>query len=102
MGGRIGDQPAPDQAVAPVGADVVLVAERRDREVDLGVAPVERLGLGVLTVQRASRSFCRSLAGLARQASGTRPSQPCFSALLLRCLGAETMVASTSCPDMAR
>jgi hypothetical protein len=45
---RVGDQPAPDQAMAAVGADVVLIAESRDRQVDRLAAILERLGLGVL------------------------------------------------------
>src|SRR4051812_16020129 len=49
MGCRgIGDQPAPDQAMAPVGADVILIAERRGCEIDLLATVLERLGLGVL------------------------------------------------------
>jgi hypothetical protein len=61
------------------------------------------LALVVLTVQRAARSFWRSFTGLACQASGTRPALiACFSARVLRCLGAATMLASISCPDIAR
>src|SRR6516165_2260281 len=55
-----------------------------------------------LTVQRASRSFCRSLAGLAFQSSGMRPSLIArFSSSVLRCLGAATSEASTICPPIA-
>ena len=47
------------------------------------------LALLNLTVQRASRSFCRSFAGLAFQASGMRPSLIAFfSSPVLRGLGA--------------
>jgi hypothetical protein len=39
-----------------------------------------------LTVQRASRSFCRGLAGLAFHTSGMRPSfSAFFSSSVLRC-----------------
>jgi hypothetical protein len=44
---RIGDPPAPDQAMPAVDAKMVLVAEGRDREVDAGHAFFARLGLGV-------------------------------------------------------
>ncbi len=41
------------------------------------------------TVQRASRSLCRSLAGRSFQAAGTRPALiSCFSSSLLRWWGA--------------
>ena len=57
------------------------------------------LALLNLTVQRASRSFCRSLAGLAFQASGMRPSLIAFfSSSVLRCLGAGISEASTIWP----
>src|SRR5947209_15715870 len=42
------------------------------------VPSVRALALLNLTVQRASRSLCRSLAGLAFQASGMRPSLMVF------------------------
>ena len=62
---RIADRPAADQAMPAVDADVVFVAEGRDREIDARHAILAGLGCGVLTVQRASRSFWRSLAGFA-------------------------------------
>ena len=61
------------------------------------------LALENFTVQRASRSFCRSLAGRSAQPSGIRPALiAAFSASVLRCLGAATIEASTICPPMAR
>lgn len=55
-----------------------------------------------LSVQRASRSFWRSLAGLSCQPSGIWPSLiAAFSASLLRCLGPETSEASMIWPDKA-
>src|SRR6516162_3019984 len=62
-----------------------------------GVEPSSRgLALVNLTVQRASRSLCRSLAGLAFQFAGIRPSLIAFfSSSVLRCRGAATRLAST-------
>ena len=63
----------------------------------------EGFALENLTVQRASRSFCASLAGLSFQLSGMRPARiSAFSPSVLRCLGAETIVASMIYPPMAR
>src|SRR4029077_16975129 len=45
--GRVGGNPAADQAMSAVDADVVLVAEGRDREIDTGCTICARLGLGV-------------------------------------------------------
>src|SRR5947209_7765037 len=56
-----------------------------------GIVP-SAFGLALLnlTVQRASRSLCASLAGLAFQSCGIRPSLiAAFSPSVLRCLGAE-------------
>ena len=60
-----------------------------------GLLPSSRtLAFVYLMVQRASRSFCRSLAGLSCQPSGMRPSLiACFSAFVFRCLGAATIEA---------
>jgi hypothetical protein len=44
----VGHLPLADQPVPPVGADVVLVAEQRDRQVDLRSPVLARLGPGVL------------------------------------------------------
>jgi hypothetical protein len=52
MGGGIGDQKAADQRVAAIGADVVLVAEGRDGEVDLRLAV---LGLRLRGLDRPAR-----------------------------------------------
>jgi hypothetical protein len=61
------------------------------------------LALVYLIVQRASRSFWASLAGFSFQSSGMRPSLIAFfSALVLGCLGAATIVASTIWPLIAR
>ena len=66
VGRRVGRVPAPDQPIFAVDRDVVLVAERRDGDVDRRHRPIRPrcLALVNLTVQRASRSLCRSLAGL--------------------------------------
>ncbi len=60
------------------------------------------LALVNFTVQRASRSLWRSLAGLACHAAGMRPALiAAFSWAVLRWRGAATSVASTIWPDMA-
>ena len=68
-----------------------------------GVVPSARvLALVNLTVQRASRSLCRTLAGFFAQSSGMPPALIVwFSSRVLRCLGAEIRLASTIWPDMA-
>jgi hypothetical protein len=53
------------------------------------------LALVYFTVQRAPRSFWRSLAGLFVHSAGMRPSLISrFSPSVLRCFGAATIVAS--------
>ena len=72
-----------------------------DRQAVSAQTPEPVLALLYLIDQRASRSFCRALAGF--QSSGTRPSlMAAFSASVLRYLGAGTTVASMICPPMAR
>jgi len=59
--------------------------------------PPSSLGLALvyLTVQRASRSFWRSLAGFCAHSAGMRPSlMSRFSPSVLRCFGAATSEAS--------
>ena len=67
-----------------------------------GVPSSRGLALENFTVQRASRSFCRSLAGFFIQHAGV---SPCLiaarSASVLRYFGAVTIVASMICPPMA-
>src|SRR5271170_213902 len=61
------------------------------------------LALVYLTVQRASRSFWRSLAGVAAHCGGMRPSlMSRFSPSVLRCLGAATIEASMIWPLIAK
>ena len=61
------------------------------------------LALENFTVQRASRSFWRSLAGFSVHSSGTLPAlMSAFSPSLLCCFGAATIVASTIWPLIAR
>ena len=84
---------------------MVLVAEGGNGDVALLclLRLVAAFALENLTVQRGSRSFWHSLAGLPFHASGTLPAlMSAFSASELRCFGAATMVASTICPPMAR
>lgn len=86
-----------------VDDDMVLVAEGGDRQIDPLGPVLRRFGFEYLTVQCASRSFWRSLAGLRFQSSGMRPALiSFFSASVLRCFGAATIVASMSRPPMAR
>src|SRR3954463_7190819 len=98
--GRVRHRPGADQAVTTIDADMVLVAEGGRRQVDAR-RPV--VGRDHFTVQRASRSFCASLAGLSAHPAGMRPSlMSRFSASVLRCLGAAMMEASTIWPPIAR
>src|SRR5271170_576046 len=61
------------------------------------------LALVYLTVQRASRSFWRSLAGFCAHAGGMRPSlMSRFSPSVLRCFGAATIEASIIWPLIAK
>src|SRR4029078_163030 len=53
-------------------------------------------------VQRASRSFCRTLAGFCFHPAGVRPAcSSAFSSRLFRCVGTGTMLASMICPPRA-
>ena len=47
MAGRVGDGPAPDQAMPAINPDVVFVAKGRDRQIDPLPAVRVMLGLGV-------------------------------------------------------
>ena len=104
----IGHGPAPDQPVASIGTDMVLVAERRDRDVDRLATRRPGRAWPWCTSPSSGVGHCRpillaELGRLLRPAVRDAPLlSACFSALLLRCLGAATMVASTSWPDMAR
>jgi hypothetical protein len=79
---------------------MVLIAEHGDGDVTAVRAPAAgALALPNFTFQRASRSFCRNLAGLACQSSGMRSCLvAAFSPALLRCFGAEISEASTIRP----
>lgn len=103
IGGGIGDKPASDQAMLTVDRDMVLVAESGDGDVAGGSVPSAcGFALMNLTGQRASRSFCRSLAGRSFQAWGMRSALiASFSSLVLRCRGVATRLESTNCPGMA-
>ena len=99
----IGHPPLADQAMAAIRRDMVLVPEQRDRQIDLALAVLARLGLGVLDRPPSIAILLPEPSGLVRHTSGMRPSLiACFSAFVVRCLGAATMLASTSCPAMAR
>ena len=99
----IGRLAATDDPITPVDRDVALVAEDRDGDVDLRLAVRFGLAFENFTVQRASRSFWRSLAGLSFQSCGISPAlMAAFSPSVLRCLGAATSVASTIWPAIGR
>jgi hypothetical protein len=86
-----------------IDTEMVFIIKGRDREVDARSARFVRFGFGGLTVQRASRSFWRSLAGLSAQARGMRPSlMSRFSPSGLRCCGAATIKASMIGPLIAK
>src|SRR5215471_9612427 len=93
IGSRICGRPSADEAETAIDRDMVLIAARSTG----GIEPSARgLALLNLTVQRASRSLCRSLAGLAFQFGGIRPCLIAFfSSSVLRWRGAETRLAST-------
>ena len=102
VAGGVGGGPGADQPVAAVDADMVLVAEHRDGDVDALRAVRRRLGLGVFHRPARVAVLLRQLGGLRAQASGMRPSFSArFSSSVLRCFGAATTVASTICPPMA-
>ena len=93
--------PVANEAMGPVDADVVLVAEHRDGEIDrlecLGISAVLHTPAGIKILQYWI------FAGLACHSSGMRPCLiPAFSASVLRCLGGGTTVASMMWPLMAR
>src|ERR1700751_3278146 len=99
----IARRPFAYQSMMTINRDMVLVAECWNGKIDLWHPTLFRLGLGYLIVQRASRSFWGSFAGLSFQPSGMRPCLIAFfSSPVLRCLGAATMAASMICPPMAR
>ena len=103
VGGGVGCAPFADEAEATIDRDMVLVSKCRDRQIDQRRRAFS-LGLALVnfTVQRASRSFWRSLAGLSFHWSGTRPSLIAFfSSSVLRWRGAATRLASTIWPDIA-
>ena len=99
----IADQPAADQPVPAIGVDVVLVAELGDRQIDQRRRARARLGLGRLDGPAGIAVLLGELGRLVLPAL-RHPAvlDRLLLGLVLRCLGAATMVASTSCPDMAR
>jgi hypothetical protein len=101
VAGGIGRSPFPDQTVGAVDADMVLVAKGGDRQIDALRAVLGRLAFEYLIVHRPSRSFWLALPVF--PSSGMRPSlMSFFSASVLRCLGAATIVASVICAPIAR
>src|SRR5258707_5217067 len=81
--GSIGHGIMPDQLVLGVRVHMVLVAEEA-------------------AAMRASRSFCRTLAGFCFHPAGVRPAcSSAFSSRLFRCVGTSTILASMICPPRA-
>ena len=104
VAGGIGDDLAAHDAVHPVDRDVRLVAERGTARAIGSTRSVRALGLERCSVQRASTSLGRALAGFWGQISAAlRPSLACaFSSSVRRRRGAATRVASTICPPRGR
>lgn len=73
--GGVGRRPFAEEAKAAVDRDVLITGARRIAKSTGGLEPCS-LGLAFvnLTVQCASRSFCRSVAGFVFQFSGIRSS----------------------------
>ena len=95
----VGRRPGADQPVAAVDADMVLVAEHRDGDLDALRAIRRRLAFEYFTVQRASRPSAPACEP--QPQPRMRPSFSArFSSSVLRCFGAATTVASTICPPM--
>src|SRR5690349_21575039 len=84
----IGRRPAADQSVPTIDRDMVLVAERRDRDVDLRYAIFARLGLAELhrpaCIAILLAQFRRTLRPLPRDASRLDLSLLSFGVALLR------------------
>jgi hypothetical protein len=64
VAGRISNRPAADQAMPAVDAEVIFVTEGWDSQINPRAPFALGWALVYLTVQRASRSFWCSLAGL--------------------------------------
>jgi hypothetical protein len=77
IGSGVRRAPFANEAETAIERDVVLIAEHRNRQID-GRRRSILAALVYLTVQRASRSFWRSFAGVSFQASGMRPSLIAF------------------------
>ena len=78
-----------------VDADMVLVAKGGDRDIDPLCAVLGRLGLRKLDRPTRIAVLLAQFGGLSFQSSGMQPSLIAFfSASVLRCLGAATIVAS--------
>src|SRR4029077_19507428 len=72
-GGRIVDPPAADQAMPAVDAEMVLVAEGGDREIDAAGILLARLGLGVFDPRIKSGDPARVAVRLAQLGRLVRP-----------------------------
>jgi hypothetical protein len=104
MGRGVGDLGAADDPVPAIDGDVALVAEGRDRDVDLRLAVRGRLRLRELHrparigvfLARLRRLFGPDVGGLLACLD------PAFSASVLRWRGAATSVASTIWPAIGR
>ena len=111
IGGGVRRAPFANEAETAIERDVVLIAEHRNRQIDRRRRSIlARLARAAwpwciwvyLTVQRASRSFWRSFAGLSFQSSGMRPPLIAFFASwVLRRRGAAIRRASTIWAAMA-
>ena len=88
----------------PVDRYVILVAERRNGQIDRWQrAVLARLGPGVFDRPASIAILLRQFRRLVLPAVGNTPVlDRFFSAIVLRCFGAATIVASTIWPDRAR
>jgi hypothetical protein len=95
--GCVGDLALPDEAEGPADRNAAFVAKAGVAMSTPGLPPGSGRALANFTVQRASVSFCAALAGSSGQISAAvLPALiASLSALVFRCLGAATSVAST-------
>lgn len=101
--GRVGCGPGADSPCRRSMATWFLYPKAGTARSMRGEPSSEGFAYENFTVQRASRSFCATFAGLSFQASGIRPARiSAFSPSELRCLGAGMIVASRIRPPMAR
>jgi hypothetical protein len=89
--------------MSTVDADMVLVAKGEDRDNDPLCAVLSRLGLRKFDRPTRVAVLLAQFRGLGFPILGMQPSLIAFfSASVLRCFGAATILVSMICPPMAR